>query len=132
MAVNWRLIRLALILLAGFILLVACGGTAPLTPGEQATLVCSEECAARGQCGTLSDETKAVLGHDSGPIVRGHNRFFVENVVVNVDETTQRDLVGALNGVPLLEATPFPHIFYRVTQPEIAKTAWVSGWCIAR
>ena len=128
----WRHIRLTIILLAGFVLLVACGNGAPLAPGEQATLVCSEECAARGQCGTLTDDTKVILGQDSGPIVRGHNRFFVENVIVTVEETTQRDLIGALNGVPLLEATPFPHIFYRVTQAEIAKTAWVSGWCIVR
>jgi hypothetical protein len=64
--------------------------------------------------------------------VRGHNRFFVENAVVVVDERTERQLIGALNGVRLPEATPFPHIFYRVTQAEIAKTAWVSAWCITR
>ena len=129
---NRRVFVLTSVLLLGFVLLVACGGGGPLTVGEQATLICSEECAARGQCGSLTDDTKVVLGQDSGPVVRGHNRFFVENVVVTVDETTERTLIGALNGVPLVETTPFPHTFYRVTQPEIPKTAWVSGWCITR
>jgi hypothetical protein len=132
MAVNWRLTRLLVILIGSFVLLVACGNTATLTPGEQATLICAEECAARGQCGTLSDGTKVVLAQDSGPVVRGHNRFFIENVVVTVDETTERRLIGAQNGVRLPEATPFPHIFYRVTQAESVRTAWVSAWCITR
>jgi hypothetical protein len=130
--VNWRVIRLMLILLAGFVFLVACGNNAPLAAGEQVVLVCSEECAARGQCGSLSDGTKAILGQDSGPIIRGHNRFFIEGAVVNIDETTNRDLVSAVNGVPVFEAIPFTHTFYRVTQPELLKTAWVSGWCIVR
>jgi hypothetical protein len=132
MAVNWRLIGFIFFFIAGFVLLAACRSTAPLAPGEQATLICSEECAARGQCGTLADDSKVILGQDSGPIVRGHNRFFMENVTVVVDETTERRLVAASNGVPLPEAEPFAHIFYRVTQPEIPKTAWVSGWCITR
>jgi hypothetical protein len=53
-------------------------------------------------------------------------------VVVVVDETTERRLIGARDGVRLPEATPFPHTFYRVTQAELARTAWVSAWCITR
>jgi hypothetical protein len=72
------------------------------------------------------------LAHESGPVVLGHNRFFVENAVVVIEEKTERRLIGARNGVRLPEATPFPHAFYRVTQREIARTAWVSEWCMTR
>lgn len=114
-------------------LLAACrnGEDTALTQGEQAEITCSDECAARGQCGTLDDDQRAVLAHDAGPAITLHNRYFVEEALVVIEETNTRDLIAARDGAPLIaEATPFPHTFYRVTGE--GKTAWVSGWCLAR
>lgn len=126
---------LLLVLLVGLAvaLLAACrnGEETPLAQGDQAEISCSNECAAHGQCGTLDDEQRAVLGHDSGPAITLHNRFFIDETLVTIEEINTREVIAARDGVPLnAEATPFPHTFYRVTGE--GKTAWVSGWCLAR
>ncbi len=126
---------LLLLLLMGLAaaLSVACrnGEESPLAQGDQAQITCSDECAARGQCGTLEDEQLAILAHDSGPAVTLHNRFFADETLVTVEEINTREIIAARDGVPLnSEATPFPHTFYRVTGE--GKTAWVSGWCLSR
>lgn len=114
-------------------LLAACrnGEDTPLTQGEQVQITCSDQCAVHGQCGTLDDDKLAVLGYDSGPAITLHNRYFVDETLVTIEEINTRDIIAARDGAPLFdEATPFPHTFYRVTGE--GKTAWVSGWCVAR
>lgn len=115
-----------------FLLLVACGrNETPLATGEQAQIACSEECSDRGQCGTLNDGRRAVLGGEFGPAVSGHTRFFLDETLVTIAEIQQRDLIAARDGVALTtEATAFPHLFYRVEGE--GKSAWVSEWCVAR
>jgi hypothetical protein len=125
----WLLVMLcALTLLAA-----ACRDETPVpfARDEQARIDCSEACAARGQCGTLIDDTRAVLANEGGPAVSLHNRFFLQDTLVTVVETSARELIAARDGVPLIaEATSFPHLFYRVTGE--GKDAWVSEWCLAR
>ncbi len=131
--VKRRPLLLLLLLGLAAALPAACrnGADSPLAQGEQAEITCSDECAVHGQCGTLEDEQLAVLGHDSGPAVTLHNRYFVDETLVTIEETSTRDIIAARDGAPLnAEATPFPHTFYRVTGE--GKTAWVSGWCLAR
>ena len=127
------LLRLLLLGLA-VALLAACrnGEETPLGPGEQGEITCSDECAAHGQCGTLEDnEQLAVLANEGGPAVTLHNRYFVAETLVTIEEANTRDIIAARDGAPLLaEATPFPHTFYRVTGE--GKTAWVSEWCVVR
>ena len=108
------------------------GEDTPLSQGEQAEITCSDECAAHGQCGTLEDEQLAVLAHDSGPAVTLHNRYFTNETLVTIEESNTREIIAARDGAPLIAegATPYPHIFYRVTGE--GKTAWVSEWCLAR
>jgi len=107
------------------------GEDSPLAKGDQAQIVCSDECAAHGQCGTLDDEQLAVLAFDSGPAVSLHNRFFVDETLVTIEDINTRNIIAAREGAPLTgEATPFPHTFYFVTGE--GKKAWVSGWCLAR
>lgn len=115
------------------LIVVACGREAvtPISPGEQVLTTCSEECALRGQCGTLPDGRLAILASEAGPVVAGHNRFFMDETLVSVVDQQQRELIAARNGVPLTtETTPFPHLFYRVDGE--GKIAWVSEWCVAR
>jgi hypothetical protein len=130
--------RLALTLLGCTCLLViflsACGGDdiVRFNIDERALIACTEECASRGQCGTLTGGQMAVLGNESGPAVDHQDRFYVDGTPVVVVERMERQLFPARNGSPLIgSSTPFPHIFYRVSSQE-PKTAWVSEWCLAR
>lgn len=112
--------------------LAACRGeVVPLAVDEQAQIDCTDECVARGQCGRLLDERRVVLANEGRPVVRDHNRFFLNETLVVVREVSNRELIAARDGVPLTEEeVPFPHIFYRVEGE--GKNAWVSEWCIAR
>lgn len=129
----------SILLFAGLIIamtlvLVACGGdeNVPFALNDPAQVVCSEECAAHGQCGTLVDaDGPAILANEAGPAVELHDRFFVEDTLVTIIEVSPRELISASGGAPLIGvATPFPHTFYRVASDS--KTAWVSEWCVAR
>ena len=112
--------------------LAACrGDTVPLVVDEAAKIVCTEQCAERGQCGVLPDDRRAVLANEGRPAVWDHNRFFVDEALVTVREVSNRELIASRNRAPLtVEATPFPHLFYRVEGE--GKNAWVSEWCIER
>ena len=112
--------------------LAACRGEViPLAVDEQAQIDCTDECAARGQCGRLPDERRVVLANEGRPAVSDHNRFFLDETLVVVREASNRELIAARDGVPLTnEAVAFPHIFYRVEGE--GKNAWVSEWCVAR
>ena len=116
-------------------LLAACGGAeaTQYAVSEQVQTTCTDDCIAHGQCGALDDDTRVVLGSSVGPAVAVtlHDRLFMEGNLVMVLEMSQRELIAARNGAPLIgEATPFPHTFYRID--DVGKTAWVSEWCLAR
>lgn len=115
-------------------LLVACGGdegVPQFAVDEQVQAVCTEQCASHGQCGMLEGDVRAILAMEAGPAVTLHDRFFVEGGLVTVLELSQRELIAASGGAPLIGvATPYPHTFYRVNGE--GKVAWVSEWCLAR
>ena len=112
--------------------LAACRGeVVPLAVDEQAQIDCTDECATRGQCGRLLDDRRVVLANEGRPAVADHNRFFLAEALVVVREVSNRELIAARDGVPLMnEAVPFAHVFYRVEGE--GKNAWVSEWCVAR
>lgn len=134
MRLIFLLILLAIIL-AGLLALLSVlrgrgAGDPQFAVDEQVKATCTDECVARGQCGTIGDNP-IVLAMDAGPTVVLHDRFFPEGATVTITETSDRELIAARNGIPLTPgATPFPHTFYRVN--DDGKTAWVSGWCLAR
>lgn len=129
-----RPITLALACCALLGLLAACRGgdeNVPFAVQEQAEIACTETCALHGQCGTLPDEQQAVLANSAGPAVTLQDRFFLEGTLVTVQEMSQRSLIGAIDGQPLIGvATEFPHLFYLVNGE--GKVAWVSEWCLQR
>lgn len=132
----WRSRLLLLVLLSALSLpAVACRGNkqAPKPQvNEQAVLVCTEACAAHGQCGTLPTAKKAVLTNNGGPAVSLHDRYLPTGTAVQVVEINERQLLPAQGGSPrTADATPFPHLFYRVTVPDGSST-WVSDWCIQK
>ena len=123
---------LPFVALLALMLLAACRDeVVPLGVNEPAKINCSEECANRGQCGRLPDDRPAILASEGGPAVSGHNRFFFNESLVTITNTQERELIPASNGVPInMQAERMPHTFYQVT--DGVKTAWVSGWCLAR
>jgi hypothetical protein len=122
----------AWVVLALLVLLVAaCGGgggeetVAPL-PENQVRLVCSEECAARAQCG-LANGSPVVLLRQEGPEVSGHNLMAPEGTVATRIDAQPREVVQTSTGQPLLVT------FIRVQVPEQAIDGWVvQDWCTTR
>lgn len=126
------LLAIILVTMGLVILLTACrNGETAFVLEEQVRIMCTEECAARGQCGTLPDGRQAILADDRGPAVSQHNRFFVHETLATIVNINERELIAAVDGVPqIAQTTPFPHLFYQVSAE--GKTAWVSQWCIER
>jgi hypothetical protein len=124
---------LAATFFALILLLAACrDDNAPFAQNDRALIACSEECAARGQCGTTDDGRRVVLANSAGPAVSQHDTLYTDETQVVIAGLIERELIAARNGAPLIaEATPFPHTFYQVTDQE-GRSAWVSGWCLAR
>lgn len=104
----------------------------PFAVNDRALLACTETCAGRGQCGTLDNSRRVVLANAAGPVVKNHDRLYQDGSQAIIVDLADRELIAARNGAPLIgESDPFRHTFYLVQSQE-GKTAWVSGWCLAR
>jgi hypothetical protein len=90
----------------------------------QLTLVCSDECARRGQCGQTTDGRSVILGHPERPVVTGHQMIFAADAAF--------PMVGTSNQRLQIMATSeqFDHTFYLLTRPEDGRSGWVAGWCV--
>ena len=101
---------------------------------EFVTLVCSQDCADRGQCGTTQGENEAVvvLGGKDGPVVEPdrHDVLFLAGATVEVKGSMEVDLAQVEGG------EGFPQTFSRVEwlnpMGDITETGWVAEWCIER
>jgi hypothetical protein len=101
---------------------------------EIVTLVCSNECAGRGQCGTAQGdgEKPVVLAGKDGPVVEPnqHDVFFISGSSVEVKDSMEVMLVEVEGG------ENFPQTFSRVEwvnpMGDIVQTGWVAEWCIER
>lgn len=110
--------------------LIRPGGTQEIT--DRAIVECTEECAARAQCGTRqSDGALVVLGGADGPTVEpeSHNRFFISGNNLAVNSTAIARVKGYDDGGQQEDIT-----FYRLeqagTEGQPAKAAWVAQWCV--
>jgi hypothetical protein len=132
---NQSLNKISLIGLAFFFLLfiIACGGGGEETPPEgqpeaaaqqQGTLVCSEECAARGQCGTsVNGGQTVILGHPDRPAVQDHQMTFqAENTLPILG--TKDELLQVLT-----TGEQFNHTFFLLERGD-GRVGWVAGWCL--
>jgi hypothetical protein len=127
-----RIFPLTIFLLVAFIL-TACifagddgptlGDTTALT--GNGVLVCSEACAARGQCGTTTERGDVVLASTIAPSTRGHDLAASAGTPV---------VINAMVSEPVLSSTTgqeFSANYYQVTLPDRPLPAWVAGWCLA-
>ena len=89
-------------------------------------LTCSQECLARGQCGTTAEFGDVVLGGSVGPTTNSHQLIFpVSNPNVIINGSEERTVL------PLAGGEPFSARFYQVSLNDLTKTGWVAGWCVA-
>ena len=118
--------------LALFFLLfvLGCGGSdaTPIgdgsAPQQQAILVCSEECAARGQCGkTVAGNEPVILGHPDRPAVQEHQMTFQADYTVPIVGTAE-ELVQVVSTGEQFQQTFF------LLQRSDGRTGWVAGWCV--
>ena len=91
---------------------------------QQGTLVCSEECAARGQCGkTINGEQPVILGHPDHPAVQDHQMTFPAEYTLPIIGTKD-ELVQVLS-----TGEQFYHTFFLIKRAD-ERVGWVAGWCI--
>lgn len=91
---------------------------------QQATLTCNEECAARGQCGTLANGGQSViLGHPDYPAVQDHQMTFQAEYTLPI-VGTKDELVQTLS-----TDEQFSHTFYLLQRAD-ERVGWVAGWCV--
>jgi hypothetical protein len=104
------------------------GGDAAAPPDAQAQqqgqLICSEECAARGQCGTLlSNNQSVILGNPEQPAVSAHQLFFPADAtlpIIGVQDVLLREPATG---------NEFTQPFYMISR-EDGRSGWVAGWCV--
>lgn len=123
-----------ILLLLSLLSLTACSllnrGTAATVLGHDtqlgagATLICSQVCAERGQCGTAVDQGEVILGGHDQPRLAQQNVLFPVSAAITVLETSSYN-VRQLSG-----GDPFPINFYKIATAE-GKIGWVAGWCLA-
>jgi hypothetical protein len=130
-------VRLAQLFLAtASLIMTACGLLAgnqggllghqvQLPPQSEAVLVCSQECADRGWCGTTSDQRQVVLGNAITPADPFPDRLFSLDSRVNINQVGVATLEQVVSG----EQSELP--FYHVISLQEGKSAWIAGWCIA-
>lgn len=98
---------------------------APEAAVTQAVLVCSQECAQNGQCGTAVDGRSLVLGHSDRPETRDHTLVFPVDVPITVLEGREQ-LIQPLNAEPIMQP------FFRIMVNNDGKQGWVANWCVAQ
>ena len=129
--------RQIVLLTAVFLLLTACfGGGNNDTPAEDTTadpatpltgnvvLRCNQTCLDRGQCGTLGNGDRVVLGGSTGPTVDNHDLLFPHDTAAIVQAST----TGVVE--PLINPTPSQQTFYLIALEDNSKAGWVAGWCV--
>lgn len=92
----------------------------------QVTMVCSEECAKRGQCGQTADGRSVILGHPDRPVVSDHQMLFSADASLPMVGTRSQRVRVVTTGAE------FDATFYLVTRPEDGRSGWVAGWCVVQ
>jgi len=93
-------------------------------PQQQGTLVCNEECAAKGQCGTnISSDQPVILGHSEYPSLQDHQMTFQAEYTLPIIDTKEEVIQVLSTG------EQFPHTFFLLQRAD-QQTGWVAGWCL--
>lgn len=90
-----------------------------------ASLICSDECLQRSQCGSV-DSSWVVLLNSSGPATESHNLSLPVDAEVTINQQQMALIQDIMSTNP-----PWREAFYEVSTPEQG-AGWVAGWCIAQ
>ncbi len=128
----WIILILAVIGVAFAAWRYLTGGSDP-PAGEQVIMVCSNDCAERGQCGTTTGEPDilVVLGGKDSPVVEPeqHDIFFPAGASVEIKESMQVTLQEQ-DGRQFDQT--FSRVEFRNPIGDIAEIGWVAEWCVER
>ncbi len=88
----------------------------------EATLLCSQACLDRAQCG-YAEEMETVLLNSAGPATTGHDMAVPAGTAVVVDHQEMFPVIQ------ISDQSSSRAAFYFVNVPD-AGMGWVAGWCI--
>jgi hypothetical protein len=88
------------------------------------TLVCSEVCAQRGQCGTTVEVGTVVLLHSGRPSTRDHDVAIPANTPVVITGVLTETMAAVNN-----PAQTFLLYYYNVAAQD-GSFGWAPGWCV--
>lgn len=94
------------------------------TLSGQATLLCSQDCIDRAQCG-LAEQVETVLLSTFGPATTGHDMAFPAGTAVIIDRQEMQPVIQVSDQ----SSSRVP--FYLVNVPEVGM-GWVAGWCVGQ
>lgn len=128
-------VAFSLVFIALLGVLVSCGGRDSQSPENQilgsdqtlsgeATLLCSQDCLDRAQCG-LAEEVETVLLSSLGPATIGHNMALPAGTSVIIDHQEMHPVIQ------ISDQSSSRAPFYLVNVPEIGM-GWVAGWCVGQ
>jgi hypothetical protein len=132
---RWRIIQricLLFFISSTFLVLSACSvlniiqdeqPEADPSKVENATLICSEECEDRGQCGLDEQGSAFVLMSKSSPVLENHEQAYQTNTPVSIVGDEIHSVIQTSDSAEI--ETPF----YRIILPDGGQ-AWVAGWCL--
>ena len=90
---------------------------------DSGTLVCSEACRDRGQCGTTL-EGEVVLLHSAWPATRDHDVAIPANTPVIITNVLTETMTAVNDPVQT-----FPLYYYNVAAQD-GSFGWAPGWCV--
>lgn len=90
----------------------------------EGSLICSKECAQRGQCGE-TESGKVILLNTAGPATSGHDRLSPENTQVVIIDFRQETLTQVADGQQL-------QVYYYLVVPPDHPAGWAAGWCVTQ
>ena len=132
---SWRMvgnISLLGLLACSFFILSACSvkkliqdekQEGALVRVEVATLQCSDECRARGQCGRELEGGDVVFLASPAPALENHSAAYEANTPVTIVAKEVHSVVQVDDGESLEMS------FYSVVLPD-GEQGWVPGWCL--
>lgn len=94
------------------------------TLSGQATLVCSQDCKDRAQCG-VTGEAESVLLSSTGPATVGHDLAFPAGTTVVIDHQEMHPVIQ------ISDQSSYRTPFYLISVPERGM-GWVAGWCVGQ
>jgi hypothetical protein len=91
---------------------------------DRGTLVCSDQCLDRGQCGTTVEQGSVVLLSSFLPSTRNHDVAIQAGTEVAITQVVTETMVSAVD-----PAQTFPLYYYNVAAPD-GSFGWTAGWCV--